>query len=89
MKVAKEYTANEGPVRIQYKCLVPIYALPEMKLRGLIISRTELCIMFRLPISTFMYLTEDRLRDYINRSQTHKCRNWEGGPVVSFLGLYV
>ncbi len=25
-------TANEGPVRIQYKCLVPIYLLPEMKL---------------------------------------------------------
>ncbi len=24
------YTANEGPVRIQYKCLVPIYVLPEM-----------------------------------------------------------
>jgi hypothetical protein len=26
------YTANEGPVRIQYKCLVPIYVFPEMKL---------------------------------------------------------
>jgi hypothetical protein len=25
-------TANEGPVRIQYKCLVPIYIFPEMKL---------------------------------------------------------
>jgi hypothetical protein len=24
--------ANEGPVRIQYKCLVPIYVFPEMKL---------------------------------------------------------
>jgi hypothetical protein len=24
-------TANEGPVRIQYKCLVPIYVCPEMK----------------------------------------------------------
>ncbi len=29
-------TANEGPVRIQYKCLVPIYEFPEMKLRGLV-----------------------------------------------------
>jgi hypothetical protein len=28
------YTANEGPLRIQYKCLVPIYVFPEMKLRG-------------------------------------------------------
>jgi hypothetical protein len=26
------YTANEGLVRIQYKCLVPIYVFPEMKL---------------------------------------------------------
>ncbi len=25
-------TANEGPVRIQYKCVVPIYVFPEMKL---------------------------------------------------------
>jgi hypothetical protein len=25
-------TANEGPVRIQYKCLVPIYVFPVMKL---------------------------------------------------------
>jgi hypothetical protein len=25
---------NEGPVRIQMKCLVPIYIFPEMKLRG-------------------------------------------------------
>jgi hypothetical protein len=24
--------ANEGPVRIQYTCLVPIYVFPEMKL---------------------------------------------------------
>ncbi len=25
-------TANEGPMRIQYKCLVPVYVFPEMKL---------------------------------------------------------
>ncbi len=41
---AYTHTANEGPVRIQYKCLVPIYVIPEMKLRGLIISKTELHI---------------------------------------------
>jgi hypothetical protein len=28
----KAYTANVGPVRIQYKCLVSIYEFPEMKL---------------------------------------------------------
>jgi hypothetical protein len=26
------YSANKGPVRIQYKCLVPIYVFPGMKL---------------------------------------------------------
>jgi hypothetical protein len=26
------YTANGGPVRVQYKCLIPTYAYPEMKL---------------------------------------------------------
>ncbi len=36
------YTANEGPMRIQYKCLVPIYVFPEMKLRRFVISKTEL-----------------------------------------------
>jgi hypothetical protein len=35
-------TANEGPVRILNKYLVPIYGYPEMKLQGLVISRTEL-----------------------------------------------
>jgi hypothetical protein len=36
------YTANEVPVRIQYKSLVPIYVLQEIKLCGLVISKTEL-----------------------------------------------
>jgi hypothetical protein len=35
-------TANEGQVRIQYKCLVPIYVFPEMNLWGLVISKTDL-----------------------------------------------
>jgi hypothetical protein len=30
--VSSLYTANEGQMRIQYKCLVPIYVFPEMKL---------------------------------------------------------
>ncbi len=33
------HTANEGPMRIQYKCLVPIYVFPEMKLRGLLFPK--------------------------------------------------
>jgi hypothetical protein len=35
-------TANEGPVRIHYKCLVLIYVFPDMELCGLVISKTEL-----------------------------------------------
>jgi hypothetical protein len=41
----KKHTANEGPVRIQYKCLVPIYVFPEMKLHGRAISKTELYVL--------------------------------------------
>ncbi len=37
-----ECPANEVSVRIQYKCLVPIYVFPEMKLCSLLISKTEL-----------------------------------------------
>jgi hypothetical protein len=32
MALHSAYTANEGPVRIQYKCLVLTYVFPEMKL---------------------------------------------------------
>jgi hypothetical protein len=35
------WTSIEGLVRLQYKCLVPIYVFPEMKLRGILISKTE------------------------------------------------
>jgi hypothetical protein len=35
-------TANEGPMRILYKTLVPIYVISEMKLHGTVISETEL-----------------------------------------------
>jgi hypothetical protein len=34
--------ANEGPMRILYKCLVLIYVFPEMKLQDLAISKTVL-----------------------------------------------
>jgi hypothetical protein len=37
-----ERTANEGPVRKQYKYLVQIDVFPEKKLRGLVISKTVL-----------------------------------------------
>jgi hypothetical protein len=39
-------------VRIQYKCLVPIYLFPQKQLRGLVISKTELhCSVTQCPHS--------------------------------------
>jgi hypothetical protein len=84
----KTCTANEGPVRIQYKCLVPIYLFPEMKL---LFQKQN--IMF--PVPTLIYLREiyiyfqdrsaysaagkyvDRSWEFINPSQTHECGNWD------------
>ncbi len=62
-------------VRIQYKCLVPIDVFPEMKLQGLVISKTELyCSVSQFPHSCiceqFIY--------------SQDCRNWERGPQFSF-----
>ncbi len=79
-------SANEGQVKIIYKCLVPIYVFPEIKLlfqnqnynvlspssyihismRDLYISRIG------LPI-----LHVDQSWEYICRSQTHECGNWD------------
>jgi hypothetical protein len=47
------YTTNEGPVTIQYKCLVLIYVFPEIKLSSLVISKTELY----LPLSFHIHLS--------------------------------
>jgi hypothetical protein len=52
LECSYSHTANEGLVRIQYKCLVPIYVFLEMKLRGLVISKTELkCSVSQFPYS--------------------------------------
>ncbi len=78
-------TANEGPVRIQYTCLVSIYVF--------LLSRNETArlryfqhriIMFWLPISTFMYLWAIYI---FPGSVTEEWRNWERGHAVSFLGM--
>ncbi len=59
-----KHMAKEGPVSIQYKCLVSIYVFPEMKLRGLLISRTELYC----SVSQFLHRYCISLRDlYIFR----------------------
>jgi hypothetical protein len=40
------YTANEGPVRIPYKCLVPIYVFPEIKLRSLLFPKQNYNVLY-------------------------------------------
>ncbi len=56
--IAQTSTANEGQVRIQYKCLVPIYVFPEMKLCMPPYFQNRI-IMFSLPISTLICLWEN------------------------------
>jgi hypothetical protein len=62
------YTANEGTVRIQYKGLAPIYVFPEVKLFIYFQDRSAYSAAGK-------YL--DRSWEYINRSQTHECGNWD------------
>ncbi len=75
----KRLTANEGLVRIQYKCQVPIYVFPDMKLRGLVISKAELqCSVSQFPhsaMSTGTCLTH--WPEWHNSSFMYKLkRNW-------------
>ncbi len=59
-------TANEGLLRIQYKCLVPIYVFPEMKLCSILISKTD--IMFCLPVPIIIYSICERFIFFQDRS---------------------
>ncbi len=40
-------------------------------------------------IDPHIFLQTDRLWEYINRSQTHECRNWDWGRAILFLGIFV
>jgi hypothetical protein len=70
-----DYTANERPVRIQYKCLFPIYLFPEMKLLFSKQNYNVLSSSSYAHISvTDLYISAagkyvDRSWEYINRSQ--------------------
>ncbi len=87
------YTANDGPMRIQYKCMVPINVFPEMKLlfpklnynvlspsSYTYISVRDLYISrIGLPILLQGILRTDPGYIYVHRSQTHECGNWDWG----------
>ncbi len=67
------HTANEGPMRIQYKCLVLIFVLSKMKL---LFPKQNYNV---LPPSSYTHIFPgkyvDRSWEYVNRSQTHECGN--------------
>ncbi len=67
-------TANECPVIIQYKCLVPIYVIPEMKL------------LFPKPNYNVLYpssYSHISVRDfYISRISLHFCSREICGPIL-------
>jgi hypothetical protein len=65
-------------MRIKYKCLVPIYVFPEMKLCSLVISKTELeCSVSQfLHSARDLYISKDRsvyfaAAKYVDRSWEH------------------
>jgi hypothetical protein len=84
-------TAKEGTVRIQYKCLVPSYLFPEIKLSfpkqnyNVLSPRSHTHISVRdlyisrigLPILLQGNMWTDPGNIYVNRSQTHECGNWD------------
>jgi hypothetical protein len=62
------HTANEGQVRIQYKCQVPIYVFQEMKLRGLVISKHNNNVLgiYKSLTYTGMYKLGTRTRSFMS-----------------------
>ncbi len=91
-------TANEGPVRIQYKCLVPIYISQKWNCVHPPYFQNRI-IMICLPIPTLTYLWEiyifqdqsvyfaeakyvDWSWEYIHQSQTHECGVWDWGRAI-------
>ncbi len=60
--------ANEGPVIIQYKCQVPVYVFPEMKLCGLVISKHNYNVLgiYKSLTYTGMYKLGTRTRSFIS-----------------------
>ncbi len=87
-EIIKTYhTANEGPVRIQYKCLVLIYAFPEMKILFPEQNYNVLSPSSYSFYERFIYIQDrsayagkyrmwNNPMEYIYRSQTHEYENW-------------
>ncbi len=56
------------------------------------ISTFILWAIYIFPGSVHIFPTEEKAdpsREYIIRSQTHECGNWDWGPDIPFLGIFV
>jgi hypothetical protein len=74
----------------------PNYEFPEKEMRGLItnfhihVSVRDLYIPRIGPhIKSCGRIGRPIILEYINRSQTHECGNWDGVHVIPFLGMFV
>ena len=59
----------------------PIYSFPEKELRGLGPN-------FHISQDRSTYFPADRLWEYISRSQTHECGNWNWGRAIPRKGIH-
>jgi hypothetical protein len=84
------YTANEAPVRketvqpryFQISILMVCLPIPTLiYLRDIYIFPQSVCLF-----AAANYV--DQSWEYINRSQTHECRNWDCGRAIPFLGIH-
>ncbi len=64
------------------KCAASFLVSALMYLWAIYIFRRSVCLFCCIAFA-------DRSWEYINRSQTVECRNWERGRPVSFLGIFV
>jgi hypothetical protein len=75
---------------------ISIYVFPEKELRALShnfhihVSVSDLYIPTSVPPTVLSFSRIGRkIREYINRSQKHECRNWDCSRAVPFLGIFI
>ncbi len=58
---------------------------------ALVLISTFKCLweIYIFPGSVHIFPAADRSWEYINRSQTHQCGNWDCGRAIPFLGILV
>ncbi len=97
------YIANEGPVKILYKCLVPIYVFLEMSLFFPKPNYNVLCLPFPTLINRWdIYIFPGSVCLFgcreicgpilgiytVNSSQTHESGKWDWGRAIPRKGMH-